>query len=156
MSQGPEIIGIVSDTHGLLRHEVLPALRGVSHILHAGDVGDAAILDQLRTIAPVTAVCGNVDVSGVAASLPLTEAVALAGRLFYLVHRLQDLDLKPAAAGISVVVTGHTHKAVTEWREGVLYLNPGSIGPRRFSLPVTLARVTLSVDSIVPELVTLI
>ena len=150
-----ELIGIVSDTHGLLRPEVLPALRGVTHILHAGDVGDAAVLDQLRTIAPVTAVRGNVDVSGVVGALPLTEAVELAGRLFYVVHRIQDLDLNAAAAGISVVVSGHTHKMTSKSKDGVLYLNPGSIGPRRFRLPVTLVRLRLGADSIVPEWVTL-
>ena len=151
----PVILGVVSDTHGLLRHEALAALEGVRHILHAGDVGDPLILDQLQTLAPVTAVRGNVDAGPRLDDLPFTEAVELAGRLFYLVHRLQDLDLNPVAAGVSVVVTGHTHRAATVWKDGVLYLNPGSIGPRRFRLPITLMRLQLSAESILPELITL-
>jgi putative phosphoesterase len=136
------LIGIISDTHGLLRPEALDALTGVGHILHAGDVGDPSILDRLRSIAPVTAIRGNVDTKGPCALLPATEVIELAGCLFYLVHSLEDLDLHPKAAGIGVVVSGHTHKAAIDWRDGVLYLNPGSAGPRRFSLPITVARLT--------------
>ena len=132
-------IGILSDTHGLLRPEVLPALRGVDHILHAGDVGDPAILDALRTLAPVTAIRGNIDTHGPCATLPPTEAIEFDGRLFYLVHSRHDLDINPVAAGVSCVVSGHSHKPSVETRANILYLNPGSCGPRRFSLPVTLA-----------------
>jgi putative phosphoesterase len=135
---------VISDTHGLLRPEAVEALAGVDHILHAGDVGDARILEALRKIAPVTAIRGNVDVRGACAELPATEAVELGGRLFYLVHSVHDLDVDPVAAGIAVVVSGHTHKAEVREERGVLYLNPGSAGPRRFSLPVTVARVEVS------------
>jgi len=137
-------IGVLSDTHGLLRPETLQTLAGVSHILHAGDVGDAAILDALALIAPVTAIRGNIDRVGPCAALPATELIELGGTSFYLVHDVHDLDLDPVAAGIAVVVSGHSHKPRIEWRRGVMYLNPGSAGPRRFSLPLTVARVSLS------------
>jgi len=133
------VIGVLSDTHGLLRPEVLPALAGVEHILHAGDVGDPAILERLREIAPVTAIRGNVDVGGACSGLPDTEAVELGGCLVYMLHCLADLDLNPKAAEIGVVVFGHSHQPSVETRDGVLYLNPGSAGPRRFRLPVTVA-----------------
>ena len=133
-------IGIISDTHGLLRAEALRQLSGVQHILHAGDVGDAAILDRLRSIAPVTAIRGNIDVSGACAQLPATEAVELGGRLFYLVHSIADLDIVPAAAGVNVVVYGHSHRPEVKEHDGIVYLNPGSAGPRRFNLPITIAR----------------
>jgi hypothetical protein len=136
--------GVISDTHGLLRPEALAALAGVDHILHAGDVGDAKILDALRKIAPVTAIRGNIDGSGPCAALPATDLVELGGTAFYLLHDLKKLDLDPVAAGISVVVSGHSHKPAIESRRGVLYLNPGSAGPRRFSLPITVAVVTLT------------
>ncbi len=141
-------IGVISDTHGLLRPEAIQALIGVDHILHAGDVGDPLILDKLRWIAPLTAVRGNVDVSGVCRALPASYVVELGGRYFYLVHSVADLDLSPKAAGIAMVVSGHTHRAEIQERQGVLYLNPGSAGPRRFDLPVTLAKVTV-VDKVV-------
>lgn len=141
-------IGVISDTHGLLRPEALSALAGVDHILHAGDVGDADILDTLREIAPVTAIRGNVDDWGPCSELPETDVVELAGRLFYLVHSSDWLDIKPEAAGIAMVVSGHSHQAGLETRGGVLYLNPGSAGPRRFKLPVTLAIVDVT-DSVV-------
>jgi len=147
-------IGVISDTHGLLRPEALAALAGVEHILHAGDVGDIAILVSLRGIAPVTAIRGNVDGHGECAELPETEAVELDGRLFYLVHSVYDLDLNPVTAKVAVVVSGHSHKPGTERKGRVLYLNPGSAGPRRFSLPVTVAIVTLG-DEIAVEIVDL-
>jgi len=137
------LIGVISDTHGLLRPEALAALRGVEHILHAGDVGDVAILEALRMIAPVTAIRGNVDVSGACAELPATDVVELGDRLFYLVHSVHDLDINPAAAGVAMVVSGHSHKAKVEIKNGVVYFNPGSAGPRRFSLPVTVGFVTV-------------
>ncbi|GAC1652427.1 MAG: metallophosphoesterase family protein [Acidobacteriaceae bacterium] len=151
----PVRIGVISDTHGLLRPEVVERLRGVDHILHAGDVGDAGILDVLRGVAPVTAIRGNVDVSGVCAELPATDAVELAGKLFYLVHSVSDLDIKPEAAHVNVVVSGHTHKAELRAAGGVIYLNPGSVGPRRFSLPITMAYVTIADGKIRPEIVRL-
>jgi uncharacterized protein len=140
----PLIIGVLSDTHGLLRPEALAALAGVDHILHAGDVGDARILDKLRAIAPLTAIRGNIDVSGVCATLPATDAVELGGRLFYLVHSLHDLDIVPAVAGVAAVISGHSHRPGMQERDGILYLNPGSAGPRRFDLPITLAKISLT------------
>ncbi len=137
-------IGVISDTHGLLRPEAMRALAGVDHILHAGDVGNPAILEALASIAPVTAIRGNVDLHGDCTNLSPTEAVELDGRLFYLVHSVHDLDIDPAAAGLAVVVSGHSHIPNLEERAGILYLNPGSAGPRRFKLPVTLAIVDSS------------
>jgi uncharacterized protein len=140
------MIGVISDTHGLLRPEALEALRGATHILHAGDVGDITILDRLRAIAPVTAIRGNIDTSGPTAELPATEAIELDGRLIYMLHSLNDLDLKPEAASISVVIHGHSHKPSINTHKGVLYLNPGSAGPRRFKLPVTVAHLYLDAE----------
>jgi hypothetical protein len=148
-------VGIISDTHGLLRPEAVEALLGVDHILHAGDVGAAGILDMLGEIAPLTAIRGNVDVSGICASLPPTEVVELGGRLFYLVHALEDLGIKPQAAGIAAVVYGHSHRPEMLQSEGVLYLNPGSAGPRRFDLPITLAKVYVDDCVIQARIVTL-
>jgi putative phosphoesterase len=135
------LIGVISDTHGLLRPEACAALQGVEHILHAGDVGDIAILSQLGQIAPVTAIRGNVDTWGACAELPSTDVVELDGRLFYLVHSAHDLDLNPRAAHIDAVVSGHSHQPAIETRDGVMYLNPGSAGPRRFKLPITIALI---------------
>ena len=137
------MIGVISDTHGLLRPEALDALRGATHILHAGDVGDITILEALRAIAPVTAIRGNIDTHGPTAQLPPSEAIELEGRLIYMLHSLAGLDLKPEAAGITVVISGHSHKPKIEPRNGVLYLNPGSAGPRRFKLPITVAHLYL-------------
>jgi putative phosphoesterase len=137
-------IGVISDTHGLLRPEAMAALAGVEAILHAGDVGDAGILDALRTIAPVTAIRGNIDTAGACAALPAAELVELGGASFYMLHDVKTLDLDPVAAGIGVVVSGHSHRPGVERRRGVLFLNPGSAGPRRFSLPVTVAVVTVN------------
>ena len=136
-------IGVLSDTHGLLRPEALPALAGVEHILHAGDVGNPDILDRLRQIAPVTAIRGNIDTHGDCALLPATEMVELAGCLVYLVHSLDWIDILPKAAGVKLVVSGHSHKPSVDRLEGVLFLNPGSAGPRRFNLPVTVAIVSI-------------
>jgi uncharacterized protein len=137
------LIGVVSDTHGLLRPELLPALANVDHILHAGDVGNPDILTALRSIAPVTAIRGNIDRTGPCAELPATEAIELSGCLIYIVHNLEDLDLNPHAASIGVVLYGHTHQPSIDHRNGVLYLNPGSVGPRRFNLPITFALLTI-------------
>jgi putative phosphoesterase len=152
----PFLIGILSDTHGLLRPEAVQALQGVDHILHAGDIGTPSILETLAAIAPVTAIRGNVDIAGPCAELPPTEAIELAGKLFYLVHSVHDLDLNPAAAGIAAVISGHSHKPGVELRNGTLYLNPGSAGPRRFKLPVTLAKVRLEAGEITPEILELL
>jgi uncharacterized protein len=148
------LIGVISDTHGLMRPEALAALRGVEHILHAGDVGDISILGALRTIAPVTAIRGNVDTSGPCAELPATDVVELGGKVFYLVHSVHDLDIDPVAAGVAMVVSGHSHKASVSVKRDVVFFNPGSAGPRRFSLPVTVGFVTVEdgVEASVKEL----
>ena len=146
-------IGIISDTHGLLRPEALAALAGVDHILHAGDVGDADILDRLRAIAPITAIRGNIDTAASCARLPETEVVQLGGFNIYMLHSLAALDLDPAAAGFAAVISGHTHLAAIERKRGVLYFNPGSAGPRRFSLPVTLGILSVTGKALHPELV---
>ena len=151
----PFTIGVISDTHGPLRPEALAALAHSNHILHAGDVGDPTILDRLREIAPLTAIRGNIDTTGPCAALPPTESVELAGRLFYLVHSIHDLDLNPKAANIDVVVTGHSHIATIETRDGVLYLNPGSAGPRRFNRPITLATISISGAALNTRILTL-
>lgn len=150
------LLGVISDTHGLLRPEALTALAGVEHILHAGDVGDPRILDALQKIAPVTAIRGNVDCWGDCADLPPTDAVELGGRLFYLVHSVTDLDINPVVAGVAAVVSGHSHKPSMHSREGVMFLNPGSAGPRRFNLPVTVALVTLSEEKLEARIVDLL
>jgi len=149
------IIGVISDTHGLLRPEAVAALAEVDHILHAGDVGDASILDRLRAIAPVTAIRGNVDTAGPCSQLPATEAVEVAGKTFYLVHAIEDLDIEPHAAGIAAVIYGHSHRPSIEERNGVLYLNPGSAGPRRFDLPVALAKIVVADDVLHASIVSL-
>jgi len=139
----PTHIGLISDTHGLLRPQAIEALRGSELILHAGDVGKQEILEGLRELAPVVAVRGNVDTSDWARSLPETAVAEAGGVLLYVLHDLNTLDLNPAAAGFHVVVSGHSHQPRKFERDGVLYVNPGSAGPRRFQLPVTVARLTL-------------
>jgi uncharacterized protein len=149
------LIGVISDTHGLLRLEARVALAECEHILHAGDVGDVAILDSLKKIAPVSAIRGNVDVSGACAELPETEMVELGGVVFYLVHSVGWLDLDPVAAGVHVVVSGHSHKPSIERKNGVVYLNTGSACPRRFRLPISVGLVTMNpgrVDARILEL----
>jgi putative phosphoesterase len=138
-------IGLISDTHGLMRPEALAALAGVAHIVHAGDIGSADVLAQLRKIAPVTAVRGNNDKAAWATGIAETEVLELEGRSIFVLHDLAELDLDPAAAGFSVVVTGHSHKPVITRKGDVLYVNPGSAGPRRFKLPITIG--TLELDA---------
>jgi uncharacterized protein len=143
--KNPRQIGLISDTHGLLRAEALEALRGSDLIVHAGDIGDPKILEALRQIAPVVAVRGNVDTAEWAKSLPET-AVAEAGAVsIYVLHDANALDLDAKAAGFDVVVSGHSHKPGRRERDGVIYINPGSAGPRRFNLPITVARLDLGV-----------
>jgi uncharacterized protein len=137
------IVGVLSDTHGLLRPEALDALRGKDMILHAGDVGDLEILEALRRLAPVTAVRGNVDRGELARELPSVALLDCGGASVYMLHDLATLDLTPRVAGIRVVVSGHTHKPLIREENGVLYLNPGSAGPRRFKLPITVAELTV-------------
>jgi len=147
----PMLLGVISDTHGLLRPEALEALAGVEHIIHAGDVGSPGIIPRLAEIAPITAIRGNVDTQPWARDIPAREVVTLAGRTIYVIHDLGDLDLDPVAVGVDMVVSGHSHMPKVETRRGVFYLNPGSAGPRRFRLPVALARVDLASDQIRPE-----
>ncbi len=137
------MVGLISDTHGLLRPEALRALDGSDLIVHAGDVGDVKILDELRRLAPVVAVRGNMD-TGACAELPETAVAQAGSSLIYVLHDIKALDLKPKAAGMTMVVSGHSHRPSQQERDGVIYLNPGSAGPRRFSLPVTIARVDLT------------
>jgi putative phosphoesterase len=135
------VIGVISDTHGLLRPEALQALKGSDLIIHAGDVGDPKILDELRAIAPVTAVRGNIDTGEWARSLPEYEMIEHEGVSIYVLHDVNQLDLDPIAAGLQAVISGHSHKPAIRTMNGVLYLNPGSAGPRRFKLPITVAHV---------------
>jgi putative phosphoesterase len=137
------IIGLISDTHGLLRPEAFTALEGSDLIVHAGDVGKEVILEQLRTIAPVVAVRGNIDRDSWASRLPLTAVVEARATRIYVLHDIQQLDLDPAVAGFHFVVSGHSHKPARTERDDVTYINPGSAGPRRFRLPVTVARLDL-------------
>ncbi len=130
-------IGVIADTHGLLRPEVFSAFAGVEHILHAGDVGDAATLARLQAIAPVSAIRGNIDRSGPCAALPPEEYITLGGVNLYMLHDAHTLSLDPAAANVQAVIFGHSHKPLLEHRRGVLFFNPGAAGPRRFSLPIT-------------------
>ncbi|MGO9317436.1 MAG: metallophosphoesterase family protein [Terracidiphilus sp.] len=139
-------IGVVSDTHGLFRPEVAAALSGVERILHLGDVGKASVLKELEKIAPVTAVRGNVDREGPMSELPETEVVMIAGRYVYMLHDLSKLHLDPAAGKFAAVLSGHTHVPNFYRRKGVLYFNPGSCGPRRFRLPVSVGLLTVTAD----------
>lgn len=140
------IVGVISDTHGLLRPQALDALRGSHHILHAGDVGAPEIISTLETIAPVTAIRGNIDREPWAKTkrLPETAVVELVGLSFYILHDLNALDLDPGTAGFAAVISGHSHQPKQELRRGVLYFNPGSAGPRRFKLPVTVGKLELA------------
>jgi putative phosphoesterase len=137
-------IGLISDTHGLLRPQALAYLRGSDHIIHGGDIGNAEILGALAALAPVTAVRGNNDKGPWAQALPDSDMLQVAGILIHVIHDLAELDIDPAAAGVRVVVSGHSHKPAINERDGVLYVNPGSPGPRRFKLPVTVAELLVS------------
>ncbi len=148
-------IGVISDTHGLLRPEAVEALRGVDLILHAGDVGSPEVLETLKEIAPVVAVRGNNDKGHWAEDLPQWEVAEVESISIYMIHDVKEIDLVPAAAGFQVVVSGHSHKPCIEERKGVLYVNPGSAGPRRFSLPVTIARLKVSGKAVSAEVVEL-
>jgi len=148
-------LGVISDTHGLLRPEAVEALRGSDRILHAGDIGAPEILEALAKIAPVTAVRGNVDTASWARVLPETEIVEAGGVSIYILHDRGQLDLKPDAAGLRVVVYGHSHRPRMEEKSGVLYFNPGSAGPRRFNLPVSVGRLMIGAGKVDAELVEL-
>jgi putative phosphoesterase len=151
-----QIIGVISDTHGLLRAEALAALRGSDYIIHAGDVGDPSILKELAKIAPVTVIRGNVDRETWARKVPATSALEVRDVSICILHNLAELDLKPEAAGFDVVVYGHSHVAKQETKSGVLYFNPGSAGPRRFRLPVTVGRLTVKDGKVSGEIVEIV
>jgi len=149
------IIGVISDTHGLLRAEAVETLQGSDLIVHAGDVGTPEILEALRAIAPVTAVRGNVDAGSWARRLPKTEVLEVDGVSIYVLHILEELDVKPEAAGMSAVVYGHSHMPKQERKNGVLYFNPGSAGPRRFHLPVSVGKLVVGAGTVRGEIVEL-
>lgn len=149
------LLGVISDTHGLVRPEAIDALRGSAMIIHAGDVGKAAVLERLRAISAVIAVRGNIDTEPWAATLPETAMLAAGAHKILVLHDLSQLALDPAEAGLAAVVFGHSHKPSMEKRAGVLYLNPGSAGPRRFRLPTTLARLAVSPAGLEAELISL-
>jgi uncharacterized protein len=155
MTEQRIMLGIISDTHGLLRPEAVAALRGSDRILHAGDVGSPEILAALAKIAPVTAIRGNIDTDPWAHSLPDTEVIEIGGISIYMLHDFGQLDLKPEAAGFRVVVYGHSHRPKMEEKNGVLYFNPGSAGPRRFSLPVSVGMLRVKAGKVRAELVEL-
>ncbi|HEY4904405.1 MAG TPA: metallophosphoesterase family protein [Candidatus Sulfotelmatobacter sp.] len=151
----PFLIGVISDTHGLLWLEALAALRGSERIIHAGDIGSPQILETLAAIAPVTAVRGNIDKETWARELPETEVLEVGGITIYVLHDLAQLDLKPEPAGFDVVISGHSHVAKSEMRNGVLFFNPGSAGPRRFKLPVSVGKLTVENSHVRAEIVEL-
>lgn len=148
-------IGIISDTHGLLRPEAVAFLRGSDHIVHGGDIGGAEILEALRALAPLTAVRGNNDQDTWAQPLPETAALRVHDISIYVLHDLKELNIDPLAAGFQVVVSGHSHKPTIEQRTGVLYLNPGSAGPRRFKLPIAIAELLITGTTVTPRIVEL-
>jgi hypothetical protein len=147
------VVGLISDTHRLVRPQALAALRGVDHIVHAGDIGAPEVLDALRALAPVTAIRGNNDRDAWARALPETEAVEVGGVWLYVVHDVHALDLDPRAAGFAAVISGHSHRPGIEERHGVLFVNPGSAGPRRFTLPIAVARLTVHTGQVRAEVV---
>ena len=146
-------IAVLSDTHGLLRPEIPNAIKEVDHIIHAGDLGKLEILDELNDITPTSIVRGNVDTGVWAASLPYDTVVEIAGHQLYILHDIDTLDLDPHAAGFSAVIYGHSHQPKIDYKDNVLYLNPGSIGPRRFKLPVSYAMLRIKDGSLAPELI---
>ena len=146
-------IGIISDTHRLIRDEALAALEGSDLILHAGDVGSADVIEALGKLAPVHAVRGNVDRGAWAERLPETRSIEAAGQNLHLLHNIGELAIDPAGEGCHAVVFGHSHQPLIEDRAGVLFLNPGSAGPRRFKLPVSVARIEIRGDAMVPEII---
>jgi len=148
-------VGLISDTHGLLRPQASAFLRGCVHIIHAGDVGTQRVLDELSGIAPLTAVRGNNDTGAWAAALRETEWVRFRKVSLYVIHDLAEIDIDPQAAGAGVVVSGHSHRPVTQERNGVLYINPGSAGPRRFSLPIAIGELLIAGESVTSRIVEL-
>jgi len=149
------LVGVISDTHGLMRPEAIAALRGADLIIHAGDVGKPEVIDPLRAVAPLFLIRGNVDTQPWAAKLPETLIVEVGDLKFHVLHDIAQLDVEPVSAGFAAVVFGHSHRPSIETRSGVVYVNPGSAGPRRFRLPVSVARIRVSGQRIEPEIVDL-
>jgi uncharacterized protein len=149
------IVGVISDTHGLLRPQVVDALRDCDRILHAGDVGAPDILDRLTEIAPVSAIRGNIDVETWGRALPESLVVEVGRTTLLMIHNIADLSVDPAKQGFAAVIYGHSHKPSVEDKAGVLYFNPGSAGPRRFSLPISVGKIRISAEALEPELITL-
>jgi putative phosphoesterase len=148
-------IGVISDTHGLLRPQALAALRGSELIIHAGDVGDPQILAALGKIAPLSAVRGNTDRGSWTKELPATQIIKFERYSIYVLHDLNELELNPASAGFHAIISGHSHRSKIETKDGVLYFNPGSAGPRRFDLPISVGRLTISDGGLQAEIVDL-
>lgn len=148
-------VGLISDTHGLLRPEARAFLIGCDYIVHGGDIGSAAILDELALVAPLITVRGNNDTEPWAARLPLTELIRVGNVFVYVIHNLAELDIDPAAAGVRVIVSGHSHKPMIEERDRVLYVNPGSSGPRRFKLPISVGEIVVSDSAVKARIVDL-
>jgi hypothetical protein len=146
------IVGVISDTHGLLRPEAVELLRGSAHIIHAGDIGSVEIIPALEKIAPVTAIRGNVDTQAWARRFAETEVVELEGLHIYVIHDANALDLNPKAAGFAAVISGHSHQPKQEMKDGVLYFNPGSAGPRRFKLPISVGRLVIAEGKVSAEI----
>jgi putative phosphoesterase len=155
MAESEIILGVISDTHGLLRPQAIAALAGSDLIIHAGDVGKPEVLERLGELAPTFGVRGNIDIDSWAARLPLTQRVEAGGLALFVLHEIAQLDVDPASAGFAAVVFGHSHRPLIETRDGVLFLNPGSAGPRRFRLPITIARLRVSDRQMRPEIVEL-
>jgi putative phosphoesterase len=153
--ESSHVVGVISDTHGLLRDEAIDALRGSAHIIHAGDIGSPAIIPALEKLAPVTAIRGNVDIEAWTRKFAETEVVELGGVSVYIIHDVNALDVNPLAAGFSVVISGHSHQPKQETRDGVLYFNPGSAGPRRFRLPISVGKLTIEDGAVRGEIVDL-
>ena len=149
-------VGLISDTHGLLRPEALDFLAGCDHIVHGGDIGNAAILERLARIAPLTTVRGNNDREDWARAIPVSAQLTIAGVVVHAIHDIKELDIDPAALGVRVVVSGHSHKPFCSERNGVLYINPGSAGRRRFSLPISAAELIVEGNTVRPRIVTLV
>lgn len=147
-----KVVGVISDTHSLLRPEAIDYLRGSDLIIHAGDIGSAEIVDELKQIAPVVAVKGNIDSGRWAEAYPDVEVTELEGKHLYVLHNLNDMELDPVAAGFDVVISGHSHQPKIKEVDGVLYLNPGSAGPRRFKLPIALAKIAVSLSGVTAEI----
>jgi uncharacterized protein len=153
--QEPQLIGLISDTHGLVRPQALQALQGVDLVIHAGDIGTPEVMDALKRIAPLVAIKGNNDRGSWARSLPDTKLVKISAVQLYVIHNVKELDCDPVARGIQVVISGHSHKPSVVHREGVLYVNPGSAGPRRFKLPVAVGKLHMNRLNVKAEIIEL-